>query len=81
MTDSRTVLPAPKLLDLIGIRAEANIILFAKPRPVQLVAQCAGSNPEGSTLAIRGRLLIYPGRESRYCPPPRPKVLLRRGSM
>jgi transposase len=30
MTDSRTVLPAPKLLDLIGIRAEANIILFAK---------------------------------------------------
>jgi transposase len=30
MPDSRTVLPAPKLLDLIGIRAEANIILFAK---------------------------------------------------
>src|SRR5215213_2841180 len=35
-----------------------------KPLPVQLVAQCAGSNPQGSTLAIRGRLLIYPGRES-----------------
>ena len=30
MPDSRTVLPAPKLLDLIGIRAEPNIILFAK---------------------------------------------------
>src|SRR5215212_984161 len=30
MTDSRTVLPAPKLVDLIGIRAEADIILFAK---------------------------------------------------
>ncbi|HKH84178.1 MAG TPA: ISL3 family transposase [Gemmatimonadales bacterium] len=30
MPDSRTVLPAPKLLDLIGIRAEANIIHFAK---------------------------------------------------
>jgi len=30
MSDSRTVLPTPKLLDLIGIRAEANIILFAK---------------------------------------------------
>jgi transposase len=30
MPDSRTVLPAPKLLDLIGIRADANIILVAK---------------------------------------------------
>src|SRR5215211_4950390 len=30
MPDSRTVLPAPKLMDLIGIRAEANIIHFAK---------------------------------------------------
>jgi transposase len=31
MPDSRTVLPAPNLLDLIGIRADANvIILFAK---------------------------------------------------
>src|SRR5215213_620572 len=30
MSDSRTVLPTPKLLDLIGIRAEANIIHFAK---------------------------------------------------
>ena len=31
MPDSRTVLPAPELLDLIGIRADANVItLFAK---------------------------------------------------
>ena len=31
MPDSRTVLPAPKLLDLIGIRADANVItIFAK---------------------------------------------------
>jgi transposase len=30
MPDSHTVLPAPKLLDLIEIRAEPNIILFAK---------------------------------------------------
>ncbi len=31
MPDSRTVLPAPNLLDLIGVRADANvIILFAK---------------------------------------------------
>ena len=31
MPDSRTGLPAPKLLDLLGIRADANVItLFAK---------------------------------------------------
>ena len=30
MPDSHTVLPAPKLLDFIGIRADANIILVAK---------------------------------------------------
>jgi transposase len=31
MPDSRTMLPAPKLLDLLGIRAYANVItIFAK---------------------------------------------------
>jgi transposase len=31
MPDSRTVVPSPKLLDLIGIRAYSNVItLFAK---------------------------------------------------
>jgi hypothetical protein len=56
MPDSRTVLPAPKLLDLLGIRAYANVItMFVKPRPLQLVARCAGCHPAGSIPGIRGR--------------------------
>lgn len=65
MPDFRTVLPAPNLLDLIGIRADANvIILFAKPRPVRLVALGAASDAEESTLDTRGSWLICPGKES-----------------
>jgi hypothetical protein len=64
MPDSRTVLPAPNLLDLIGIRADANVILFAKPRPVLLVALRAASDPEESTPDTRGSWLICPGKES-----------------
>jgi hypothetical protein len=64
MPDSRTVLPAPKScwISLGSVPSQTSSSL-RKPLPVQLVAQCARSNPEGSTLAIRGRLLIYPGRE------------------
>jgi hypothetical protein len=61
MPDSRTVLPAPNLLDLIGIRADANVILFAKPRPVQLVALRAASDPEESTPDTRGTWLTWQG--------------------
>jgi hypothetical protein len=65
MLDFRTVLPAPNLLDLIGIRADANvIILFAKPRPVQLVALRAASDPEETPPDTRGSWLTYPGKES-----------------
>ena len=66
MPDSRTVLPAPKLLDLLGIRADANVItLFAKTSATtQLVAPRARSNPTGSILGTRGRWLTCPGKES-----------------
>ncbi len=39
MPDSRTVLPAPKLLDLIGIRATENAITLAA-RTSSRVARC-----------------------------------------
>src|SRR5215217_4769786 len=34
------------------------------PRPLQLVARCAGSDPAGSIPSIRERSLICPGRAS-----------------
>jgi transposase len=39
MPDSRTVLPAPKLLNLIGVRADANAIILAA-RTSSCVARC-----------------------------------------
>src|SRR5687767_6665745 len=39
MPDSRTLLPAPKLLDLIGIRCDANVITLAA-RTSSRVARC-----------------------------------------
>ena len=56
MPDSRTVLPAPKLLDLIRIRSDANVITLAA-RTSSRVARClrAESDPPESIPGIRGR--------------------------
>ena len=64
MSDARTVLPAPKLLDLLGVRATENaIILAARTPPGWLVAPCAARDRPGSTPISRGRWRICPGRE------------------
>ncbi len=39
MSDSRTVLPAPKLLNLIGLRADENVIILVA-RASSRVARC-----------------------------------------
>jgi transposase len=49
MPDSRTVLPAPKLLDLIGIRSDANVITLAA-RTSSHVARC----PACGKRSVRG---------------------------
>jgi transposase len=49
MPDSRTVLPAPKLLDLIGIRSDANVITLAA-RTSSRVARC----PACGKRSVRG---------------------------
>src|SRR5829696_2829155 len=80
MPDFRTVLPAPNLLDLIGIRADANvIILFAKSSAS--TARCPGCGKRS------GR--VHSGYTRKLADLPwqgvpvivrlaRPKVLLRR---
>jgi hypothetical protein len=55
MSDTRTVLPAPKLLDLIGVRATQNAITLAA-RTSSRVARC------------RVRWTRPPRRVSRTCP-------------
>ena len=66
MPESRTVLPAPKLLNLTRVRATENAItLFARTSSRELLfVRCAGGDPPGSILVTRGCLLTCPGRES-----------------
>ena len=83
MSDSRTVLPGPKLLDLIDIRADANLITLCRenlgpysslPRMREAIRQDPLPVHED---ASRPTLAGNP----RHLSPARPKVLLRRGDL
>ena len=78
MPDSRTVLPAPKLLNLIGVRADENAITLVA-RTSSRVARCpACANDIGQgPLPVRedaGRPALAGSPRNRS--PARPKVLL-----
>ena len=82
MPDFRTVLPAPELLDLIGIRATENAIKRHHPRREGLFP--GGSLPRMRKEVRQGPFLLYEdaGRPAlagnpSYYVSPRPKVLLR----
>ncbi len=65
MSDSRTVLPAPKLLNLVGVRADENaIVLIARTSSRVALCPVAGSDLPGSIPGTRGRWLTCLGRES-----------------
>jgi hypothetical protein len=66
MYDSRTVLPAPKLLNLTRVRlTQSAITLVAETSSrVELSVRRAGSDPAGSILVTQGRWPICPGRGS-----------------
>ena len=67
MSDARTVLPAPKLLDLIGVRVTENAITLAA-RTSSRVARCPVHGARSARVRshypiTRGRGRICPGRE------------------
>jgi hypothetical protein len=66
MSDSRTVLPASKVLNLISVSAEAQVITLTAQTssPKALALPYAESYPDESTRATQELSLICPGRES-----------------
>ncbi len=64
MSDSRTVLPAPNLLNLISSEpTQTSSPSPRKPQPLQLLARCAGSAPKELTPATPGRWPTCPAKE------------------
>ena len=83
VSNSRTVLPAPRLLNLIGVRADENAVtLIARASP--RVARCPVSGKRSVRVDPRytRTLADLPWqRGPRDRPPARPKVFLRRGDL